>query len=70
MHYSLLFLLLFCLTSQSLFAQILTLSRDEMVKLTSQWEGERYPDGRPKVPEDILKRIKNISIEEAWASMR
>ena len=70
MHYSLLFLLLFCLTSQSLFAQILTLSRDEMVKLTSQWEGERYPDGRPKVPEDILERIKNISIEEAWASMR
>ncbi|MEM9674889.1 MAG: RraA family protein [Bacteroidota bacterium] len=70
MQYSFIFLLLFSLISQSVLAQLLTLNRDEMVKLTSQWEGERYPDGRPKVPDDILERIKNISIEEAWASMR
>lgn len=46
------------------------LSKDEMMKLTSQWKGERYPDGRPKVPEELLKRARNISIEEAWGVLR
>ena len=38
--------------------------------LTSEWKGERFPDGRPKVPDAILKRLKNISIEEAWGVLR
>nr|WKN36211.1 RraA family protein [Tunicatimonas sp. TK19036] len=70
MHYSLLFTLILSLFSYSVFGQLLTLSKEEMIKLTSQWEGERYPDGRPKVPDEILKRVKNISIEEAWGVMR
>ena len=37
---------------------------------TSEWTGERLSDGRPKVSEELLKRLKNISIEEAWGILR
>ncbi len=46
------------------------LSYDEVVFLTAEWEGERLEDGRPKVPDDILARMKNVSIEEAWGVIR
>ena len=39
-------------------------------KLTAAWQGERFPDGRPKVSDAILERLKNISIEEAWGVLR
>ena len=38
--------------------------------LTSLWKGERLPDGRPKVSDALLARLKNISIEEAWGVLR
>jgi 4-hydroxy-4-methyl-2-oxoglutarate aldolase len=38
--------------------------------LTSQWKGERFPDGRPRVSDALLERLKNISIEEAWGVLR
>lgn len=34
--------------------------------VTSQWDGERGPDGRPVVPDGILKRMEKVTIEEAW----
>jgi 4-hydroxy-4-methyl-2-oxoglutarate aldolase len=41
-------------------------SSPEYIKaLTSEWKGERFSDGRPKVPDAILERLKKISIEEA-----
>jgi regulator of RNase E activity RraA len=46
-------------------------SSPEYIKLlTSEWKGERFPDGRPKVPDSILERLKNISVEEAWGVLR
>lgn len=46
-------------------------SSPEYIKaLTSEWKGERFPDGRPKVSDAILERLKNISIEEAWGVLR
>jgi 4-hydroxy-4-methyl-2-oxoglutarate aldolase len=46
-------------------------STPEYIKaLTSEWKGERLPDGRPKVSDAILSRLKNISIEEAWGVLR
>jgi 4-hydroxy-4-methyl-2-oxoglutarate aldolase len=46
-------------------------SSPEYIKaLTSEWEGERFPDGRPKVSDALLERLKNISIEEAWGVLR
>jgi regulator of RNase E activity RraA len=52
-----------------LFAQ--TIISQEMMKFyTEEWTGERFPDGRPKVSDDLLNRLKNISIEEAWGVLR
>ncbi|MFZ2338565.1 MAG: hypothetical protein WAW07_02445 [Bacteroidales bacterium] len=46
-------------------------SSPEYIKaLTPEWKGERLPDGRPKVSDVILERLKNISIEEAWGVLR
>jgi len=46
-------------------------SSPEYIKaLTSEWKGDRFPDGRPKVSDAILSRLKNISMEEAWGVLR
>ena len=47
-----------------------TISKELMIFYTQQWEGERFADGRPKVPDEILQRLKNVSIEEAWGVLR
>jgi regulator of RNase E activity RraA len=46
------------------------LSRDEVIHDTPEWKGERFPDGRPKVPDAILDRMKTVTLEEAWATLR
>ncbi|SIN66837.1 Regulator of RNase E activity RraA [Algoriphagus halophilus] len=51
-------------------AQNVGASPEYIKALTSQWKGERFPDGRPKVSDSILERLKNISIEEAWGVLR
>jgi regulator of RNase E activity RraA len=45
-------------------------SGDQTQSYTAAWTGERLPDGRPKVSDDILKRMKNVSIEDAWGILR
>ena len=42
-------------------------TRDDVIKYTPDWQGERFPDGRPKVPDAILDRMKTVTLEEAWA---
>jgi regulator of RNase E activity RraA len=39
---------------------------EDIVQITPMWTGERFPDGRPRVPDDILRRMRNITLEEAW----
>lgn len=46
------------------------ISKEEMLFLTQEWEGERFEDGRPKVSDDLLRRMKLVTHEEAWAVMR
>ncbi|RYG06604.1 MAG: RraA family protein [Chitinophagaceae bacterium] len=46
------------------------ISKEELIFLTPEWKGERYPDGRPKVPDDIVERMRKVSQEEAWATMK
>ncbi|HWJ28682.1 MAG TPA: hypothetical protein VNS32_19215, partial [Flavisolibacter sp.] len=48
-------------------AQYVQISKEELIALTPEWKGERFADGRPKVPDDIIRRMKAVSIEEAWA---
>ena len=45
-------------------------SREEVIHDTPEWKGERFPDGRPKVPDAILDRMKSVTLEEAWAVLR
>ena len=52
------------------YAQRVGSSPEYIKALTSEWKGERFPDGRPKVSDAILKRLKNISMEEAWSVLR
>jgi regulator of RNase E activity RraA len=52
----------------SLFAQ--TLSKEELVFLTSEWKGERFPDGRPKLADDLLQRARRIYIDDAWTVLK
>ncbi len=47
-----------------------TMSRDELIFLTSAWTGERFADGRPKIPNDLLERARNVRIEEAWLVLK
>lgn len=47
-----------------------TISKEELTFLTSAWKGERFPDGRPKIPEDLLERAKHIMIDDAWTVLK
>jgi len=51
-------------------AQNVGMSPEYIKAITSEWTGERFPDGRPKVADDILERLKDISVEEAWGFLR
>jgi len=46
------------------------LSPAEVIHDTPEWKGERFADGRPKVPDAILDRMKSVTLEEAWATLR
>ncbi len=45
-------------------------TEDDYQRFTGKYEGERFPDGRPKVAEDILERMKQVTVEEAWTVLR
>ena len=62
--------IVFVLSGLLTYAQQVGSSPEYIKALTSQWKGERFPDGRPKVSDAILERLKNISVEEAWGVLR
>lgn len=41
-------------------------NRDDIIQITPLWKGERLPDGRPKVSDEILDVIRTLSLEEVW----
>ena len=43
------------------------LTEEELIEYTYEWRGERFPDGRPKVPDDLLEELKEVTITQAWA---
>jgi regulator of RNase E activity RraA len=47
-------------------AQVFRLSREQLIHYTPQNPFERFPDGRPKVDDKLLERVKGLSLEEAW----
>jgi len=62
-------LLIVIASARQLHSQQVQITKEELIALTPEWKGERFEDGRPKVPEGIIKRMKEVSVEEAWATM-
>ncbi len=45
-------------------------TKEQILFYTSDWKGERFPDGRPKVPDGLLERALDVSIEDVWDFLR
>jgi regulator of RNase E activity RraA len=58
------------LVAGATFAQPGVLTPELLIKYTPEWQGERFQDGRPKVPDSILKRMRTVALEEAWAVIK
>lgn len=56
--------------SYSLEVQAQIASPEKVEYFTAEWNGPRTDDGRPEVPADLLQRLVNVSIEEAWSVIR
>ena len=41
-------------------------NKEDIIQLTAEWKGERLPDGRPMVPQRVLRALKNMTLEEVW----
>jgi len=50
-------------------AQMITFSNQELLDYTAQNPFGRFPDGRPKVPDDLIERARGLSAEEIWAGL-
>ena len=48
----------------------LNLSPEELIAYTPEWQGERFADGRPRVPDDIVARMRHVTITQAWGVLR
>ncbi|MBT9332403.1 RraA family protein [Paracidobacterium acidisoli] len=45
-------------------------TKEQIMFYTADWKGDRFPDGRPKVPDDLLTRALDVSIEDIWDFLR
>jgi regulator of RNase E activity RraA len=67
MRIILLALVFTAVTTSFAVAQPGILTREALIEYTPDWKGERFADGRPKVSDAILDRMKQVTLEEAWA---
>jgi regulator of RNase E activity RraA len=51
-------------------AQLISFSRQDLIDYTRQNPFDRLPDGRPKVPDDLIERARGVSSEEVWSVMQ
>jgi 4-hydroxy-4-methyl-2-oxoglutarate aldolase len=51
-------------------AQLVSFSKQDLIDYTAQSPFERLPDGRPKVPDELLERARDLSSEEVWAVLQ
>ena len=64
-----------CLTLGTLlaspgYAQLGMFSKEQRIALTPEWTGDRFPDGRPNVPDSMLDRLRDVDAEEAWGVLQ
>jgi 4-hydroxy-4-methyl-2-oxoglutarate aldolase len=48
------------------YSQLGLFSSEQRIAFTPDWHGDRFPDGRPQVPDAVLQRLKNVTADEAW----
>lgn len=53
-----------------LFGQLGMFTKEQRADITREWKGERFADGRPKVSDEVLKRLATTTAEEAWGTLR
>ncbi len=68
MKFKIFFILLAIIFSIPSFSQ--TITKEEMIFLTSEWKGARFDDGRPKIPDQLLERAKLIMVDDAWTVLK
>ena len=57
------------LASSCAYAQLYTFSRQELIDYTNKSPFDRFPDGRPKVPDSLIERARDLSSEEVWSGL-
>ncbi|MEP7106663.1 MAG: RraA family protein [Ferruginibacter sp.] len=60
------FIIAFVLGAFFTHGQHIGVSPDYIKALTPEWKGERFPDGRPRVPDLVLERLKEATLEQIW----
>ena len=63
-------LVLFLLTTLVALAQVNSLTKEQLLRYTKQNPFERFPDGRPKVPDALLEKVRAMSAEEVLSIIR
>ena len=56
------------LVSAPAWGQVFTMTREQLIKYTAKNPYDRFPDGRPKVPDALLEKFKDMSSEEIGLS--
>ena len=51
-------------------AQLITFSKQDLTDYTAQNPFDRFPDGRPRVPDALLQQARELSSEEVWAVLQ
>ena len=51
-------------------AQLGLFTPEQRIDFTRAWKGDRFADGRPRVPDSVLQGMKTVSAEEAWGVLR
>ena len=44
-------------------SQIFKITKEQLVQMTSAWQGDRFDDGRPKVPDEMLDKMHGLTVE-------
>ena len=56
--------------TEAAFPQLGMFSKEQRIELTRDWKGDRFADGRPKVPDSILQGLSDVDAEEAWGVLQ
>jgi regulator of RNase E activity RraA len=50
-------------------AQVFKFTREQLEQVTAKNPFERFADGRPRVPDQLLEKVRGLTVEEAWGPL-